>query len=258
MVVSRAQVRSALLLLQGIFREAERRGWMVVSVEHERYHSAAGVAIQVREHRYPIEIVELSDRVPLVGEEREQWRARAARRRYSWQPEPEPPSHLKVPNGYLRLVVSERYRAGRSNWSAGPRGGLERKLPSFFAELERRADEDDRRAKEQRRRQEEWRRKEQERIERERAAQIEQARVTRLLAEVSAWRRARDVEEYVAALRSRLEGVGLEDRERISAWCDWAEEWGRRTDPSLGPSLICGLVETELSPLGKPAPRTSR
>jgi hypothetical protein len=55
LVVSRARVRSALLLLQGIFRKAERRGWSVLAVEHERYVSAPGVAIQVREHRYPIE-----------------------------------------------------------------------------------------------------------------------------------------------------------------------------------------------------------
>jgi hypothetical protein len=163
LVVSRAQVHPALLLLQGIFREAEQRGWRIVSVERERYGSAAGVAIQVREHRYPIEIVELTDRVPLVGEERDQWLARE-RRRYSWRPEPEPPTHVREPNGYLRLVLAERYRSGRSSWSAGPRGGLESKLPSFFAELDRRAEEDDRRDEEHRRRQEEQRQHEAQRL----------------------------------------------------------------------------------------------
>jgi hypothetical protein len=254
LVVSRARARSALLLLQGIFREAERRGWSVLAVKHERYVSAPGVAIQVREHRYPIEIIELTDRVPLVGEELEQWRARAARHRYSWQPEPEPPSPVRVPHGYLRLVLAERYRNGRSNWSAGVRGGLVRKLPSFFAELERRAAEDDRRAEEQRRRQEEWRRQELERMERQRAAQIEQVRVTRLLEEVAAWRRSQDVAEYVAALRSRLGELELEDRERIGAWCEWAEDWRRRTDPSLQLSLVRGLLEEELQPWASAAP----
>ena len=52
LVVSRPQVRPALLLLQGIFREAERRGWKVVSLEHERYKAAAGVGIQGPGHRY--------------------------------------------------------------------------------------------------------------------------------------------------------------------------------------------------------------
>jgi hypothetical protein len=84
MVISRACGRSAPLLLQGRFREAERRGWSVVAVEHERYKSAAGVAIQVGDHRYPIEIVELTDRIPLVGGERDKWRMRAAHHRYSW------------------------------------------------------------------------------------------------------------------------------------------------------------------------------
>ena len=86
------------------------------------------------------------------------------------------------------------------------------------------------------------------RIERQRLAQIEQARVTRLLEEVAAWRLAGDVDEYVATLRSRLHELEAEDRDRISAWCDWAEDWRRRTDPGLRHSLVRGLLEDELRP----------
>jgi hypothetical protein len=246
MVVSRPQVRPALLLLQAIFREAERRGWRVVSLEHERYRSVAGVAIEIRGHPYPIEATELVDRVPLTKEDLENWRRAQARQpRYSWRPEPEPPAYRKVPNGYLRLVLAERYRRGRSHWFAGPRGGLEHKLPLFFAELERRADEDDLRDEQRQRNAEARRRQELERMERQRLAQIELARATRLLEEITAWRRAQDVDDYVAALRSRLEELEPEDRERISAWCDWAEDWRRRTDPTIRPALVSGLLDHE-------------
>jgi hypothetical protein len=86
------------------------------------------------------------------------------------------------------------------------------------------------------------------------AASTAQARVTRLLEEIAMWRRARGVDEYVAALRSRLGDLELEDRERIGAWCDWAEDWRLRTDPSLGLSLVRGLLEEELPPWASVAP----
>jgi hypothetical protein len=140
MVVSRGQVRPALLLLRAVFGEAERRGYGVVPTKHESYGPPAGVAVEVRGHRYAVEVTQLTDRVALTAEDVEHWRRQEAKRfRFSSDAELQPPNWKHVPNGYLRLSLPQRRDGGRSNWSAGPRGGLDRKLPSFFVELERRA-----------------------------------------------------------------------------------------------------------------------
>lgn len=174
-------------------------------------------------------------------------RQEETRFRFSWEKEREPPTHRKVANSYLRISLPPRYTGARSNWSGGPPGPLVKKLPSFFAELERRAGEDDERARERARAQEERLRREQERVERERQARIEAARATRLQEEIDAWRLAHEVREYIAALRLRLDEVEDEDEERarISAWCDWAERWSRRRDPTLNLVRIVGLVDRE-------------
>lgn len=72
--MSRPRLHQALLGLQGVFREAERRGWNVVPVDHKRYTSSSGVAINVGGHCYPIEVIELVDRTPLTSQELEAWR----------------------------------------------------------------------------------------------------------------------------------------------------------------------------------------
>jgi hypothetical protein len=245
-VVSREQVRSALLLLHAVFGEAERRGYSVVPTKHESYGPPAGVAIEVRGHRYAVEVTELTDQAALTAEDVEEWQRQEAKRfRFSFDPEPQPPKWKHVPNGYLRLSLPQRGDGGRSNWSAGPRGGLESKLPSFFVELERRAGEDDRRDEERQRREAEWRRQELDRQERQRQSQIEDARAKRLLEEIAPWRRAKDVDEYVAALRSRLPDLEPADRERIASWCDWAEDWARRRDPLQRLQQVRGLLENE-------------
>jgi hypothetical protein len=76
-----------------------------------------------------------------------------------------------------------------------------------------------------------------------RLARIEQERATRLADEVAAWRLGRDAGHYIAALRDRLDQLDADERERIAAWCDWAEAWCRRTDPVRNPAVIRGLEE---------------
>ena len=88
-----------------------------------------------------------------------------------------------MPNGRLRLSLPD-YHVKRANWTEGPRGRLEAKLGWIFTELERRADEDDRREAERRAREEERQREAAARAERERLARIEQARADRLVEEV--------------------------------------------------------------------------
>ena len=124
---------------------------------------------------------------------------------------------------------------------------LEGKLASVFAELERRADEDDRRDAKRRAREEESRRAGEQRAERERLARIEQARVERLTEEVRAWRLARDVRVYTQELRERLPELDDDERERVAAWCRWVEAWARH-DPTVNAARIVGLDEVVPEP----------
>jgi hypothetical protein len=236
--VSRDQLRRALLILHAIFAEAERRGWEI-KPDEGGYGDKAGVGIRLRGHTYTVSITEMTDRIPLTEVELERWN-RENKWRLSWTTAP---THRHVANGRLKLSLPSRYDGARCNWTEGPRGNLDTKLSSFFAELERRAQGDVRRDEERARAAEERRRAEEERRERERLARIEQARVERLRDEVGAWRLAEDVREYVEVLRDRLSDLSEEDARRVAAWCDWAEAWAERADPTANVATIVGLDE---------------
>lgn len=234
--VSRDQLRRALLILQAIVAEAERRGWEI-KPDEGGYGDKAGVGIRLRGHTYTVSITEMTDRIPLTDAELEHWN-RENKWRLSWT---KPPTHRHIANGRLKLSLPSRYDGARCTWTEGPRGNLETKLGSFFDELERRAEDDVRRDEERARAVEERRRADEERRERERLAQIELARVERLREEVGAWRLAEGVREYAGVLRGRLPELDQEDSARVAAWCDWAEAWAERSDPAVNVRSIVGL-----------------
>jgi hypothetical protein len=236
--VSREQLRRALLILDGLFKELERRGHTVVEESHSSYDHHAGVAISIREHRYPVELLEITDRIPLSDEETERWRETNIR--YSWEKEKKPPATRGRANGRLRLSLPD-HGAARQTWSEGRGGPLENHLAAVLEELERRAEADDKRAEEWARAEAERLRLEEERRERERLARIEQARAGRLAAEIAAWTLARQVREYIAVLRGRLPELDKDERTRVAAWCDWAEAWATRADPTLNTARIKGF-----------------
>jgi hypothetical protein len=242
LTVTRDQLGRALLVAQAIFKEAERRGYLVESVKRDSYERHAGVAVVIRGHAYAIEIGELQDKVPLSPEELSDWdRHEGKKHYYDWQKRPVRPTYKKAPNGYLRVSLPSRWSGARSNFSEGPRGSMDRRLPTLFEELERRAQEDDRRAEERARRDKERRCQEATRAEREWLRRIEVARVERLKNGIASWRLSQETREYVTALRARLPGLDEADRSRISAWCDWAEEWSERSDPVREVGAIRGL-----------------
>ena len=118
---------------------------------------------------------------------------------------------------------------------------METRLALLFEELERRAEEDDRLDAERARQRELWRIEEERRLERELLARIESARAQRLQDEIAAWRLAQEVREYVAVLRLQSESATDDERERLERWCDWAEAWSRRTDPTMNMARVVGL-----------------
>src|SRR6188472_2866072 len=100
LIVSKRALHRALLYLQAIFAEAERRGWKVVS---SRGYESTGVSVEVRGHAYAIGFQELHDRVPLATNELERWR-KQKEWQLRWNPGLKEPTHKSVPNGYLKLV----------------------------------------------------------------------------------------------------------------------------------------------------------
>lgn len=240
LIVSKSALRRALLYLQAILVEAERRGWHIAP---SRGYESTGIAIVVRSHAYPISIREMHDRVPMTDADVVRWR-KSREWQLRWQTDLEPPALKSVPNGYLKLS-SSTWHGGRSTWSEGPRGPLDRKLPQFFGELERRAKDDDCRDAERRREAEERRRRELENLERRRREGLERERAERLVGEIGAWRLASDAREFVAAIREHLgDDAGIDEgtRARIFAGCDWAAEWARTTDPVRNPGRLQGLL----------------
>jgi hypothetical protein len=197
----------------------------------------------VRGHHYLVSIQELHDRVPMLDEDLARWR-RHNESKLRWYPDTKIPTVKSIPNGYLKLCLSPG-RGGRTTWSEGPRGPLERKLPSFFAEIERRADEDDRLAEERRHRAALLRAQEQERIERQLQAQREQQRVEQLRAEITAWELAARSRHYIAALRARLGELDPETGLRLGRWCEWLEAWAERSDPVRNPDLVAGVGDND-------------
>ena len=181
--VSRPQFHRALLLLQGLFVEAERRGFEV-KVANDSWNRGGCVAIVIRGHAYPVSISEMTDRIPMTDQELERWRAEN-KWRLSYAT---PPTNKSVVNGRLMISLPRNYDGRQSNWTEGPRGALEGKLGAVFTELELRAEADDRIAGERARAEVERQRRVEEQLERERLARIEEARAKRLASEIANWR----------------------------------------------------------------------
>ena len=106
------------------------------------------------------------------------------------------------------------------SWSDGPRGLLESKFGSIVHTLEERADADDRAAIDCAQRFAELRREQEARDEHARRELIEAARLERLLAEVTAWRRSEEIRAYVSALEERLPTLESDEEVRIGEWSD--------------------------------------
>jgi hypothetical protein len=246
LVVSRPSLHRALLVLHGLTRESIKRGWDVVSYPETRYRAKPGIAIEVRGYRYPVEIHELMESLPFTEADIAAWRTAA-----QWQYELErradrmPPAALKPKRatGRLRLLLPTDRGEGRAGWAEGPSGPLESKLPSVLRALEERANARDRSAIEGKRRAEERRREQEAKEEYARRADIENARVERLLAEVEAWEMCATVRAYVTEVERKLPDLDADEHTRIAEWCSWAKDWADRSDPSRNTSLIVGLEE---------------
>lgn len=241
MVVSREQLHRALVLAHSTIVGAKRRGWDIKPYSKEHYGPHPGVAIVIRDHRYPVEVHEQARTLPFTEEEIDAWR-----NEYSWDRRdrankmPPPQCKRKEPTGRLQLVLPTGYGGGRATWTDSPRS-LNGSLSEVFDWLEQRASADDLAAENARQRREEFERAEELRAERARLARIEEARAKRAAAEIAAWRQAHDLRDYAAVLREHLPQLDQAERDRVEAWCQWLEDRARRSDPTKETSLIRGF-----------------
>lgn len=244
LLVARENVRRALLLLQSLVAEADRRGMEVEAVEGERYNSGAGVGIGAHGHVTLVEVHEDTDRVAMSDEDIARWEEE-----HRWYlGEQKPPSLKSVANGRLKIVLPKRWDEGtrsdgswQNQWGEGPAGALDAKLGAILEALLARAAADVVRAQERAQAAEERKREELLRQEREQRQRLTRARAERLWAEVDAWRRAGDGRAYLEAVRARIPELEPDERERLEVWCEWAEDYVERTDPVAYPELIEGL-----------------
>ncbi len=244
MVVSSDRLHRALVLAHSLIAGAKRRGWDIETYSKDRYGAHPGVAIVIGEHHYPIEIHEETRTLPFTQEDIEAWR-----NEYSWIKDrahkmPPPQRKRKEPTGTLRVVLPHGYGGGRASWTDSPRS-LNGSLRNVLHSLDERAVADDLAAENARQRQEEFQRAQALRSERARLARIEEARATRAIAEINAWRQAHALAEYAATLRQRLPQLTDAERDRIEAWCQWLEHRARRSDPTSDTSLIVGLNDEQ-------------
>lgn len=240
-VVSRDLLRRALLILQAVLGEAQLRGWEIEPCDGNGYGEHPGVAIVIGEHRYPVEIHEVTQTIPFSEEEIAAWRKEAWRREDRSDKTPPSQRKRKRATGRLALRLPHGYQGGRARWTEGVRGPLEAKLGSVFAALEERVIEDDRRAAEWARQAEIRRQEEIERAARAQAQRIEKARAERLVAEAGAWERSELVRRYLEALQAGLPELEPSERERLSTWCVWADGWAGRSDPVTSTQRIVGF-----------------
>jgi hypothetical protein len=235
--ISKAHQSRALLILQALITEAERRGFHATLTDDraqrsEHYRWAASrdghIAITVDGHPQPLRLLEIG--MP----SRSAWNANHYRQLDTY--------FTNTGTGRLRLEMAGYGGVeGRVfRWSDGERTRLEDKLPAVLAEIEIRAAEGAHRDHE-RQAQQDARRAEEEQAERRAAARaLEKGRADALLDQLHRWETARRLRGYLTALEEALEqrqrsttGTDTEPPPAadVIRWLNWARQYTEQLDP---------------------------
>lgn len=235
--VSKASLRRALLILQGIFAEMERRG---CSVEVGKEDRSGDTAVIVGQERVSISMSEKIDRTERARKEGE------AEYSFLWN------RYTYTPSGRLSFCITEYHPPGaRKTWNDGKRKRLEDQLDEivagFFVVAEGMKQARLRWEEQQRR----WQEEERRRRELERLRQAEEARCQRLEESAKRWAEANRLRDFVAACEAKLRssGVAMDDGCPEARWLAWARKHAERLDPLGGDYLVGAIHEL-------PAPRT--
>jgi len=234
--VSRAQLSRAVRIVHALATDSERRGYEVRKLSadlpprrgyaHRSMKGGADFEIVLRDHRYPLHIME--EKVPLRGvwEDEQSWRKNDRYYRLS-SDDAFSGRYDKNATGKLTISLDGYSREGRqSSWGDRRSWTLEEKLPEILREIEVRAVEDDCRAERERRKEEERQRQWELAMERAKERFVDSYRGKVLRAHAAAWQEAIELRRYLDALE---ETHG--DDPDATEWIEWVRDYIKRLDP---------------------------
>lgn len=222
----------ALRILQGLITALELAGHRVEEVGHSRssygyvsWDSQDHFVIKTGETKMNVRVFQQTDRAlhtptPAELNDRKRWGTH-------------PPKYDHTPNDYLRIELERQWGASsRHKWSDGKQVLLEEKLPSILGEVERRHVEARERriacehAEEERERQHELA------IQRAKILHREAYRARVLDEQLDAWRRSRELREYVRAMKESIRRVSDPAKKQAALeWIRWAQKRVQESDP---------------------------
>jgi hypothetical protein len=216
----------ASLIQDALVKALESRGFPVTAADDKSGFTHVEVLTETIGFRLE-EALDKKERELTVAEKRD-------RERYSWTSSRRP-EYDYFPSGKLALVIGDSSggTGSRRRWSDGKKQSLETLLNRFVAGLIQAADA----KKEARRRHEEWERKRHEERQQRHKAEVQrreaEARAKEFEANVAAWYRAHELNQYVEAVRAeaiRRHG-SVDEHSEVGQWLAWAERCVASMDP---------------------------
>lgn len=238
--VSGSARQRALRIAQGLASAAEGRGWRVTLPEVAQnrwgkpWTDPDHFVVNTGEYVVGVRIEQEEDRskhVLTASEER-------ALKRNPWT---HIPDWDRTPSERLRIRLNPTWGptpndvGARYTWSDGQRGWLARKLPGILEEINRRSQRERLEREERERKEAERARQWQTEVERAKALLRECHRAEVLLQQTADWRTAREIREFVLAMKDVLGSEDQQQEESAREWIAWAEQYVDGLDPLSHP-----------------------
>jgi hypothetical protein len=229
----REKVRNrALRLLDALAKAAEHRGYRVTATipEPGRQVAKGHLTITITGHPYVAAVDELNDRVPHEPTQREL----REQERFSWS---RIPTHDQVPSGRLRLRILG-WSSHQDTFEDTKTIDMATRLPAVLHGIEIRAAEAQEwrlaREREAANRKRDWERAREQAVD----ALREDHRAQVLTRQVDQWRRAQELDEYLAALRLRVDALTGVECDDGREWLEWAQAYRAQLDPLTQPISV--------------------
>jgi hypothetical protein len=226
--VARPNLPRAGRVVDAVVKAFRKRGWLLGEPTGDESH----VVVVVEGQRVPFSLGERTKRMPPTPPKP----VRIGRGEFytpSWAPT------KYEPTGEFALQLSSSWGSrSRRSWRDGKRQRVEDCLNAFMIGIMTFAEDAREFKREQAQSMQEWAEAEQRRIEHQRRAAEEAARIKVLEMAAAAWKQSRNLLEFVAALRrvaqDKLNGDNVS--EAFTRWLEWAEHYATSLDP-LGKPL---------------------
>jgi len=228
--VTPATLERALLIMNTLLKALGKRGYPVTLESEHPWATTASVQDETIGFWIEERIKQVAHQATPIEE--------LEAKQFSWHPR----KYDQVPSGDLRLRIANAQWFGvTDSWADGKKGRLEQDLGEFVRGLEevaeakkmQRAQEEEARVRREEERRQEW--------ERERLRHRDERRGAELKEQASRWREARELRQYVAALKKATSVAMRTDLEisSLQEWVAWAEAHAERVDPlKLEPKAV--------------------